>query len=86
MKQFYGTIRLPRSLYLAPPEPKVAKKIPGRKGAVKYPDEVILQMRKMHEVERKSVIEVINSYPEINPQYVRNILDYTSRSKLILKV
>jgi len=86
MKQFQGTIRLPKCLYNAPPEPKVEKKEPARKGKAKYPDEDILQMRRMHEVEGKSLKDVAAYFPELQEQYVRNVLNYTVRSKLLLKV
>lgn len=65
-----------------PPEPKPVKIEPGRKGKVTIPNEVVLEMRRMYEKENKSYREVCQKFPELDPQYVRRILEYVLRSNL----
>lgn len=48
----------------------------------KVPNEVILAMRRMHEVERASLREVQRAFPSYRERYVRNVLEYVIRANL----
>lgn len=49
------------------------------------PDEVVLAIRTMHEIDRKTYTQVIAAYPQYSKHYVRSILNYELRAHLILK-
>lgn len=72
----------------AAPVRKPTKK-PGRGGLrgpqpnnVTVPDSVVLAMRRMSEIDRKTTAQVIAAYPEFSTGYVRKILGYILRSTL----
>ena len=50
--------------------------------AARIPDETILAMRRMHEIERAPLKAVQAAYPWINANYVRNVLNYIARANL----
>lgn len=49
---------------------------------IKIPDEVILAMRQMHEIDRKTIRQVEESYPHVSINYVRRVLGYELRANL----
>lgn len=59
------------------------KRKPGQhhNGAV-VPDAVILEMRRLHEIERKTMLEVCAVYPQFSQRYVRDVLGYILRANL----
>lgn len=50
----------------------------------KVSDDVILSMRRMHEVDRKSMAQVGRAYPQFSEDYVRSVLNYIIRCNLLL--
>lgn len=63
----------------APIEKKLEQ---GRHHHVTIPDATILEMRRLHEIERKTIQQVQKMYPDINGDYVRNVLSYIVRTNL----
>lgn len=49
------------------------------------PDEVVLAIRTMHEIDRKTYNQVIAAYSQYSKHYIRSILNYELRAHLILK-
>ena len=84
MRKGYLMPRLPKSLYYASPDPKPEKKEKKVGRAIKIPDEVIIKMRTMYQKEGSPMKDVIAAYPDINANYVRNILNYMVRANLIV--
>lgn len=56
-----------------------------RKATIKIPDEAILKMRTLHEVDRLPLKAVQAMFPEIQDNYLRKVLNYEIRSNLVLK-
>lgn len=48
----------------------------------KVPDEIVLAMRRMHEVERKPFKDVFAAFPQYTKNYIVAILSYTLRAHL----
>lgn len=46
-------------------------------------DEEVLEIRAMKEFDGVSRKEILEAYPHITPEYLRKLLDYSIRSKLI---
>jgi len=84
MRKGYIMPRLPKSLFSGPAEPRPEKKERKRTGVIKYPDEMIIKMRTMYQKEGKTMKDVIAAYPDINENYIRNILNYMVRGNLIV--
>lgn len=59
---------------------------PGKapSGKVKVPDEIILDMRRKHEIERMPHWQVMDAYPQYPKEYVRRVLNYILRAHLRL--
>ena len=56
------------------PKPKTSRK--------KYPDEMILAIRRMSEWEGKSLAAICRAFPDVAPGYVRNLIAYMVRAEL----
>ena len=48
-------------------------------------DDQILSIRSRHEFEGVTKKQLQSEYPEVSPEHMRSILEYTTRSKLIPK-
>jgi hypothetical protein len=49
------------------------------------PDEVILEMRRKHEIDRIPTTKIMELYPQHSKKYIRDILGYILRAHLIPK-
>lgn len=48
----------------------------------KVPDETVLAIRRMHEIDRKPLHIVMRAYPELSETYLRSLLSYQLRANL----
>ncbi len=67
---------------VGPPTPRAVKperKI-GRK--IKVPDETILAIRRMSEIERRPLDVILEMYPQLSRHYLRSVLGYMIRCDL----
>lgn len=71
-----------KSFILSESETKAPPKQPQQLGRIQVPNEVIVEMRRLHEVERLTVKQVQDRYPEYSTNYVKNVLQYIVRAKL----
>lgn len=65
---------------------KGAKPLPGRRGKCTVPAETILAMRRAHEIERKTIQQVKDQFPQYSNEYVRSVLSYLIRANLRVKL
>ena len=49
---------------------------------IKVPDEVVIEMRRLHEKDRRTHLQVHAAYPQYSKEYVRSILGYIIRAHL----
>lgn len=65
---------------------KPKRGVPGRHhNNIKVPPETILAMRRMHEIEGKSLRQVQLAHPELQAGYVRSVIEYRIRGNLRVK-
>jgi hypothetical protein len=55
------------------------KRYPRQAGKCAIPDADVLAMRRLHQVERKTAMQVTRAFPQYSPDYVKAILQYTAR-------
>jgi hypothetical protein len=63
-------------------QPKQKRKRGQHHNRAVVPDAVILEMRRMHEIERKTSLQVCSSFPQFTERYVRSVLGYLVRANL----
>ena len=84
-KNLYLCGSLYRATQLLPPTPRSPPK-PERITTSHISDEVILDMRRMHEFENMPLRQVQRRYPQYdNHNYIHKVLQYEIRGKLIPK-
>jgi hypothetical protein len=55
-------------------------------GRVRIPDDTIRAMRRMHEVERKTAVQVIAAFPAVSTKHVYDVLARRVRAKVVDEV
>lgn len=68
-----------------PPEPRKPKPEAKRRGKTTIPDEVIIAVRRRHEIDGATFTTVCAEFPDLQPVYVRSILEYSTREHLRVK-
>lgn len=73
-----------KMLLTMPPEPRQQVKEKGVGRPIKIPDETVLALRRRSEIDRVPLQGIVKEYPELDPTYIRRILEYAVRTNLRL--
>ena len=80
---YYSTKNSGGSLHLLDRKPETDQR--GRQSRAIIPDEVVLDIRHKHEIDRLTTNQVFAAFPQYSKHYLKAIMGYTLRAHLTLK-